>query len=227
MYNRRTLISESERERILGLHGHAKKKEWGEIYEQAAPSRKEVRQNFREYEKTKGDIQSQMNKIYRQMERQGQKINLPQKEAFEKELNRLKAEMNSLDVKFGYKPSADMVAAAASADTASATAVSTTADTSTTAATTASTTADTTTTAATTAAPTTKEEIMAFQDWLDTKFPQGWASSTKYPGYYYRVDKKPGLGYGTYGKNTTAMWTKYGADYSKEKGGTATGTATA
>jgi hypothetical protein len=249
MYNRRIVISESEKQRILGLHENVKNNEWGTLYEQ--PSRKDVRQNYREYQKQKGDLQSQMDKLSKQLERQSGKLNIPQKEQINKQIDALKAQMSSLDVKFGYATAPagttpDTAAATTPAgpvagpSATAATDLTTDADkngildylevkTSTTPATTAATgTADATTTpptvASTTttaapAAPTTKEDIQAFQTWLDGKYPNGWAKSSR-EGYYYTVGTDPKRGYGNFGTNTKAMWDKLGADYMKEKGTT-------
>jgi len=249
MYNRRIVISESEKQRILGLHENVKNNEWGTLYEQ--PSRKDVRQNYREYQKQKGDLQSQMDKLSKQLERQSGKLNIPQKEQINKQIDALKAQMSSLDVKFGYATAP----AGTTPDTATATTpagpvagpsataatdLTTDADkngildylevkTSTTPATTAATgTADATTTPPTVApttttaapaAPTNVADIQAFQDWLDNKLG-AWATSTKNPGYQYKVNKNPAMGYGKMRTQTTAMWNKYGAEYMKEKGTT-------
>jgi hypothetical protein len=221
MYNRRIVISESEKQRILGLHENVKNNEWGTLYEQ--PSRKDVRKNYREYQQQKNDIQSQIDRLYKQIERQGAKMNLPQKEQMDKRINALKAQMSALDVKFGFVQSPGAESGITATDTATLTTTGETAALTTTGETAALTATGNTTTGETTApvAPTTKEEIQAFQTWLDGKYPTGWAKSTR-DGYYYTVGGKPERGYGNFGTNTKAMWEKLGADYTKEKTATTT-----
>jgi hypothetical protein len=137
--------------------------------------------------------------------------------------------MSALDVKFGFVQSPGAESGITATDTATLTttgetaALTTTGETAALTATGNTTTGETTTTPVTTApvAPTTKEEIQAFQTWLDGKYPTGWAKSTR-DGYYYTVGGKPERGYGNFGTNTKAMWEKLGADYTKEKTATTT-----
>jgi len=59
------------------------------------------------------------------------------------------------------------------------------------------------------------QEVKAFQDWLDAKYPSGWATSSK--GKKYIVGGKKANGYGNYGKSTTAAYITDGADWEKTR----------
>jgi len=60
-----------------------------------------------------------------------------------------------------------------------------------------------------------KDEVKAFQDWLDIKYPSGWAISAS--GAKYIVNKKASNGYGNYGKSTTAAYITDGAEWEKTR----------
>ena len=57
----------------------------------------------------------------------------------------------------------------------------------------------------------TTDKIKAFQDWMDAQ-GKGWIMD-KNTGKWKLLNK--GAGYGTYGKNTDAVWKVYGVDYLK------------
>jgi len=57
----------------------------------------------------------------------------------------------------------------------------------------------------------TTDKIKAFQDWMDVQ-GKGWIMD-KNTGKWKLLNK--GAGYGTYGKNTDAVWKVYGVDYLK------------
>jgi hypothetical protein len=60
-----------------------------------------------------------------------------------------------------------------------------------------------------------KDEVKAFQDWLDTKYPNGWA--TKPDGTKYVVGKNVSKGYGNYGVSTSAAYITDGAEWEKTR----------
>jgi len=65
------------------------------------------------------------------------------------------------------------------------------------------------------------EEVKAFQDWMDAKYPSGWAKSKK-TGNLYIVNKNTANGYGKFpmGEQTKLAWEDdaKGGVYRKEKG---------
>lgn len=70
-----------------------------------------------------------------------------------------------------------------------------------------------------------KNGVMAFQTYLDQKYPQGWA--VRADGTKYITGGKPEMGYGRYGSNTARMWAgPDGEDYKKQLQGKSTKPAT-
>ena len=59
------------------------------------------------------------------------------------------------------------------------------------------------------------QEVKAFQDWLDAKYPSGWATYSN--GKKYVVGGKKANGYGNYGKSTTAAYITDGAEWEKTR----------
>jgi len=58
-------------------------------------------------------------------------------------------------------------------------------------------------------------EVKAFQDWLDAKFPIGWATSSN--GSKYIVGGKASNGYGSYRTQTINAYATYGAEWEKTR----------
>lgn len=67
-------------------------------------------------------------------------------------------------------------------------------------------------------------EVKAFQDWLDAKFPSGWATSSS--GSKYIVGGKASNGYGSYRTQTKNAYATYGAEWEKTRTTTTTPTPT-
>ena len=60
-----------------------------------------------------------------------------------------------------------------------------------------------------------KDDVRAFQDWLDIKYPNGWI--TKPDGTKYVLGKNQAKGYGNYGVSTRAAYITDGAEWEKTR----------